>query len=95
MIKKGGEGVLVATRGRDDDRGRRTWSRWSAGWAPATPSAAALAHGLLARWDPVDIAEHANAAGAIVASRLACADAMPTLAELDQLVARRTGEAVR
>jgi 5-dehydro-2-deoxygluconokinase len=47
---------------------------------------AALVHGLLAGWDPVDIAVHANAAGAIVASRLACADAMPTLDELEDLV---------
>ena len=38
----------------------------------------ALVHGLLSGWDPVRIAEYANAAGAIVASRLACADAMPT-----------------
>ena len=42
----------------------------------------ALVHGLLAGWDPVKIAGYANAAGAIVASRLACADAMPTLDEL-------------
>ncbi len=46
----------------------------------------ALVHGLLAGWDPVRCAEYANAAGAIVASRLACADAMPTLDELEQLV---------
>jgi 5-dehydro-2-deoxygluconokinase len=51
---------------------------------------AALAHGLLAGWDPVDIAVHANAAGAIVASRLSCADAMPTLAELDRLIASQS-----
>ena len=42
----------------------------------------ALVHGLLSGWDPVRIARYANAAGAIVASRLACADAMPTLDEL-------------
>jgi 5-dehydro-2-deoxygluconokinase len=47
----------------------------------------ALVHGLLSGWDPVRIAEHANAAGAIVASRLACADAMPTSDELESLVA--------
>ena len=33
--------------------------------------------------------EYANAAGAIVASRLACADAMPTVEELDALVSTR------
>ena len=31
----------------------------------------------------------ANAAGAIVASRLACADAMPTLGEIEALIAQR------
>jgi 5-dehydro-2-deoxygluconokinase len=35
------------------------------------------------------VAERANAAGAIVASRLACADAMPTRAELDELLDSR------
>ena len=53
----------------------------------------ALVHGLLSGWDPVRCAEYANAAGAIVASRLACADAMPTLDELDELVARQGGPA--
>jgi 5-dehydro-2-deoxygluconokinase len=51
----------------------------------------ALVHGLLAGWEPVRIAEYANAAGAVVASRLACADAMPTNAELDEIVASRGG----
>ena len=46
----------------------------------------ALVHGLLSGWEPVRIAEYANAAGRVVASRLACADAMPTMAELTQLV---------
>jgi len=50
---------------------------------------AALAHGLLAGWDAVRIAEYGNAAGAIVASRLACADAMPTIDELDTMVRER------
>jgi 5-dehydro-2-deoxygluconokinase len=94
MIKKGGEGVLVAT-----EAGMTTVAPHRVevvcGLGAGDAFGAALAHGLLAGWDPVDIAEHANAAGAIVASRLACADAMPTLAELDRLVARSTGETVR
>ncbi|WP_149182747.1 5-dehydro-2-deoxygluconokinase [Streptomyces sp. TRM49041] len=47
-----------------------------------------LCHGLLAGWDLEKIMRYANAAGAIVASRLACSSAMPTAAELDDLVAR-------
>ena len=38
----------------------------------------ALCHGLLAGWDTERVMRFANAAGAIVASRLACSDAMPT-----------------
>jgi 5-dehydro-2-deoxygluconokinase len=49
---------------------------------------AALVHGLLAGWDPVTCAEYANAAGAFVAARLACADAMPTMPELEAMVRR-------
>ena len=47
----------------------------------------ALAHGLLAGWELGRTLAFANAAGAIVASRLACADAMPTVAEVDALLA--------
>jgi 5-dehydro-2-deoxygluconokinase len=47
----------------------------------------ALCHGLLAGWDIERVMRFANAAGAIVASRLACSDAMPTAAEVDELLA--------
>lgn len=50
----------------------------------------ALVHGLLAGWPLRRTLEFANAAGAIVASRLACADAMPTEAEVDALLLRAT-----
>ena len=49
----------------------------------------ALCHGLLAGWDTERVMRFANAAGAIVASRLACSDAMPTAAEVDELLAGR------
>ncbi|MGH7570763.1 MAG: 5-dehydro-2-deoxygluconokinase [Gemmatimonadota bacterium] len=48
----------------------------------------AVCHGLLAGWEPVRIARFANAAGAHVAARLACADAMPTEAEVLELLTR-------
>src|SRR6516162_1316840 len=47
----------------------------------------ALCHGLLAGWDTAAVIRFANAAGALVASRLACSDAMPTAAEVDALLA--------
>jgi 5-dehydro-2-deoxygluconokinase len=43
----------------------------------------ALCHGLLSDWDTARTMRFANAAGAIVASRLACSDAMPTSAEVE------------
>jgi len=46
----------------------------------------ALCHGLLAGWDIERVMRFANAAGAIVASRLACSDAMPTAAEVEGLL---------
>jgi 5-dehydro-2-deoxygluconokinase len=46
----------------------------------------ALCHGLLAGWDLERVMRFANAAGAIVASRLACADAMPDAAEVEALL---------
>jgi 5-dehydro-2-deoxygluconokinase len=48
----------------------------------------ALCHGLLAGWDAGRIIRFANAAGAIVASRIACSDAMPTTAEVEELLSR-------
>jgi 5-dehydro-2-deoxygluconokinase len=46
----------------------------------------ALCHGLLAGWPLERILRFANAAGAIVASRLECSTAMPTTAEVDELL---------
>ncbi|WP_323446307.1 5-dehydro-2-deoxygluconokinase [Streptomyces yaizuensis] len=47
----------------------------------------ALCHGLLAGWDPERIVRYANAAGAIVAARLACSSAMPYPDEVEQVLA--------
>ncbi len=46
----------------------------------------ALCHGLLSDWDLERKMRFCNAAGAIVASRLACADAMPTADEVEGLL---------
>ncbi|MGQ4329775.1 5-dehydro-2-deoxygluconokinase [Streptomyces hayashii] len=45
-----------------------------------------LCHGLLEGWDLEKIMRHANAAGAIVASRLECSSAMPTPAEVEAAI---------
>jgi 5-dehydro-2-deoxygluconokinase len=46
----------------------------------------ALCHGLLAGWDLRRLMRFCNAAGAIVASRIACADAMPDASEVEALL---------
>jgi 5-dehydro-2-deoxygluconokinase len=85
VIKKGADGVLVAT-----PEERRTVQPQRievvCGLGAGDGFGGALIHGLLSGWEPVRIAEYANAAGALVASRLACADAMPTAAEIEELL---------
>jgi 5-dehydro-2-deoxygluconokinase len=49
----------------------------------------ALCHGLLAGWELERVIRFANAAGAIVASRLACADAMPDRSEVEAMLGER------
>ncbi|MFE1833904.1 5-dehydro-2-deoxygluconokinase [Streptomyces sviceus] len=51
----------------------------------------ALCHGLLSGWDTRRTVIFANAAGAIVASRLSCSDAMPTEAEVDAKLGEAAG----
>ena len=88
IVKMGAAGVLLAT----------SEGRWR---VPPTPIevvcglgagdafGGALVHGLLREWDVPRIGEFANAAGAFVAAQLTCADAMPTVADLDALLATR------
>jgi 5-dehydro-2-deoxygluconokinase len=88
LVKMGGDGVLVA---KPEERTvvAPHLVQVVCGLGAGDAFGGALVHGLLSGWDPVRIAEYANAAGAIVASRLACADAMPTAEELDARVATR------
>ncbi len=84
LVKKGGDGVLVASPdGMETVPPRRVDVVNGLGAGDAFGGA--LCHGLLAGWDHARTARLANAAGALVASRLACSDAMPTLAELEVL----------
>jgi len=53
-----------------------------------------LIHGLLPGWPLEKTLRYANAAGAIVASRLECSTAMPTAAEVAELAERTAEEAV-
>ncbi len=84
IVKLGGEGVLVATaaeRTRVDPVPVDVVCGLGAGDA----FGGALCHELLQGANPVDAVRFANAAGAIVASRLLCADAMPFEREVREL----------
>lgn len=48
----------------------------------------ALVHGLLAGWDLTRVLSFSNAAGAYVAGQLSCADAMPTVDQVEDVLAR-------
>ena len=88
LVKMGGDGVLVATAEETTVVPPHP-VEVVCGLGAGDAFGGALVHGLLSGWEPTRCAEYANAAGAVVASRLACADAMPTAAELDALVATR------
>jgi len=86
IVKLGAEGVLVATaemRMLVDPIRVPVVCGLGAGDA----FGGSLCHGLLSGWTPAEIVLRANAAGAIVASRLMCSDEMPTSAEIDELLA--------
>ena len=74
VVKQGPQGVLGRDPRRAWSRCRRCRSRWSTGSAPATRSAARCATACSPAGPLEPTMRFANAAGAIVASRLACSD---------------------
>jgi 5-dehydro-2-deoxygluconokinase len=90
LVKKGGDGVLVATPTSTTTVPPRRVDVVN-GLGAGDAFGGALCHGLLAGWDHERTARLANAAGALVAARLACSDAMPTLAELEAILASAAG----
>ncbi|MBA3409171.1 MAG: 5-dehydro-2-deoxygluconokinase [Solirubrobacterales bacterium] len=86
IVKRGPEGVLARTR---DERIEVAPVPVDVvcGLGAGDAFGGALAHGLLEGWPLERTIRLANAAGAHVAGRLACADAMPTLAELEGVAA--------
>ncbi|HUQ42624.1 MAG TPA: 5-dehydro-2-deoxygluconokinase [Candidatus Limnocylindrales bacterium] len=96
VLLAAGPSVVIVKRGLE---GASAFTKDTAVHAPGIPVevicglgagdafGGAIAHGMLSKWDLARTLAFANAAGAIVASRLACADAMPTPAEVDGLIA--------
>jgi 5-dehydro-2-deoxygluconokinase len=88
VVKLGAEGVLVATPDEVEVVPPRL-VEVVCGLGAGDAFGGAFVHGLLEGWSPVHTVAYANAAGAIVAGRLMCADAMPTTAEIDELMEAR------
>ncbi len=89
VVKLGGDGVMIATA----DGKRVTAAPYMvevvSGLGSGDAFGGAFCHGLLQGWSPERIIKYGNAAGAIVAGRLMCADAMPTLDEIETLLRER------
>jgi 5-dehydro-2-deoxygluconokinase len=87
IVKRGGEGAYARTA-REEVSVPAVDIPVLNGLGAGDAFGGALCHGLLAGWPLARTLGLANAAGAIVASRLACADAMPTPDEIEAVVAR-------
>ncbi len=85
IVKLGGDGVLAAWAG-GAERFRPVPVRVVNGLGAGDGFGAGVCHGLLEGWDVPRTIRFASAAGAHVASRLACADEMPTEAEVEALL---------
>ncbi len=89
VVKLGGDGVMVAL----PDGRRETVAPFPVevvcGLGAGDAFGGAFCHGLLSGWDLPACARYGNAAGAIVAGRLLCADDMPTVDEIEEFLAER------
>jgi len=83
IVKLGGDGVLVATADGLRERVAPYPVEVVCGLGAGDAFGAAICHGLLVGWDLVRSVRYANGAGALVAAARMCADAMPTVDELD------------
>jgi 5-dehydro-2-deoxygluconokinase len=85
VVKLGPEGVLAAAA--DGGRVRIEPLRVDVvnGLGAGDAFGGALCHGLLSGWELERVVRFANAAGALVTTRLGCADDMPTEAEVEAL----------
>ncbi|WP_395105012.1 5-dehydro-2-deoxygluconokinase [Actinomadura sp. SCN-SB] len=83
IVKRGPDGVL-AVSGTEVVDGPPVEVEVVNGLGAGDAFGGAVCHGLLAGWPLTRTIAFANTAGALVASRLACADAMPDTAEVEK-----------
>lgn len=86
IVKMGGDGVLVATADGVREQIPPYPVDVVCGLGAGDAFGGMVCHGLLAGWDLVKTVKAANVAGAIVASRLVCADDMPYLHEIEAVL---------
>ncbi|WP_405440502.1 5-dehydro-2-deoxygluconokinase [Streptomyces avidinii] len=91
VVKRGPEGVLAVHRDGTVAEVAPVPVEVVNGLGAGDAFGGALCHGLLAGWELETVMRYANAAGAIVASRLACAVAMPFADEVEEVVGRAGG----
>jgi 5-dehydro-2-deoxygluconokinase len=85
VIKLGAEGVLLANSS-ERVRIAPTPVEVVCGLGAGDAFGGALCYGVLKSWGLEQMGRFANAAGALVATRLTCADSMPTLSELNSIL---------
>lgn len=87
IVKLGGDGVMVATADGLREHIPPYPVEVVCGLGAGDAFGGALCHGLLSGWDLARCARAGNAAGAIVAARLMCADDMPYQDEIEAVLA--------
>lgn len=92
VVKLGSQGVMAATREQRVVSAALPVQTVN-GLGAGDSFGGAFCHGLLAEWPLEQILDFANACGAIVASRIACSEDMPTTQEAFDLL-RERGRAV-
>ena len=93
VIKMGGDGVLVALPDGTREAVAPFPVEVVCGLGAGDAFGGAFCHGLLSGWSVAEAVRYGNAAGAIVAGRLLCADDMPYVNEIDDFLSERTGAA--
>ncbi|MFE5812105.1 5-dehydro-2-deoxygluconokinase [Streptomyces sp. NPDC056479] len=88
VVKQGPKGVLAVHRDGSEAEVPPVPVEVANGLGAGDAFGGSLVHGLLSGWDLTETMRYANAAGALVASRLACSSAMPTESEVEGLLAQ-------
>ena len=91
VVKLGSDGVLVTTSDGEQQRIPPFPVEVVCGLGAGDAFGGAFCHGLLSGWSVTEAARYGNAAGAIVASRLMCADDMPYPEEIESFLHDRNG----